>query len=111
MTEQPTTPPPAGRTPTLGRGWSAHPDLDGPIPPAEPWKPPADRARPATGWSTNVTVGASTQLTADEHPVTVPARPYADGGWIRADEALAEVDEEPTWVVYLFGRAIGWFRR
>lgn len=116
MTEQPTTPPPAGRTPTLGRGvcWSAHPDFDGPIPPAEPWQPPA-RRRPPGGWPKEGRLGASTQLVDDEHPVTVPACPYADVQSDRVGQALAtadtDADDEPTWVVYLFGRAIGWFRR
>jgi hypothetical protein len=77
VTEQPTTPPElAGRPmPRLGVGvrWGAH--LDKPIPPTEPYKPPA-RRRPTGGWPKTGDVGASAHLADDEQPVTVPARAY-----------------------------------
>lgn len=59
-------------------------------------------------------------LADDEHPTDVPARPYADirradGQQDRVGQVLAtadvEANAEPVWVAYLFGRAIGWFRR
>ncbi|MGW3992396.1 hypothetical protein ACWEF6_02800 [Amycolatopsis sp. NPDC004772] len=120
MTEQPTTSPPAGRTPTLGHGlgrWSAH--IDGELLPTEPYQPPP-RHRSAAGWPKPGTVGASTCLNDDEEPATVPARPYADARPNRGEQdrvgqllvtADTEPDERPVWVAYLFGRAIGWFRR
>lgn len=75
MTE-PTTPEPSARPmPRLGRGgrWGAH--IDGALPPAQPYTPPA-RPRP-TSWPKTGSVGATAHLAADEEPVTVPARPYA----------------------------------
>jgi hypothetical protein len=79
MTEHPTTPePPVTPMPRLGRGvtWSAHPGIDGIVPPTEPYQP-KPRTRPV-GWPKTGDVGATTQLRADELPVTAPARPYGE---------------------------------
>ncbi|MEV4053011.1 hypothetical protein AB0J55_17650 [Amycolatopsis sp. NPDC049688] len=124
MTEQPTTPPPAGRTPTLGRGlgrWSAH--IDGDLPPTEPYQPPT-RTRPPGGWPKTGNLGATARLEDDELPVTVPARPYADVRLARGQHpdrvaqflafdhaALARSMAAAAATIARAARAIGWFRR
>lgn len=117
-----------------GRGgrWSAH--IEGGMPPTEPYKPPK-RPRPVTGWPKTGTVGASTTLDADEEPVTVPGRPYADARRNSGQHpdrvaqtmhalhsmvpteaqaaAIQAVHHAVSNAVHrdLLARAIGWFRR
>lgn len=104
--------------PRLGRGacWSAHPDLDGIVPPAEPYQPPP-RTRPAGGWPKTGNLGATARLADDEHPFTVPARPYADARANRGQhpDRVAQLLRDGAWTAPArrrwFARAIGWFRR
>lgn len=111
MSEQPTTPP--------VRRWFDHPDVDGPIPPAEPYQP-APRTRIGQALRTVGSLEAGERRVAAFEALDQAAREQLNAHAravhrsieaamlpTSAPPAPPPPAPRPSW----FARAIGWFRR